>query len=169
MRSEWEQVPANASVGSQLAAHREAEIYWSTKNDPDNSKVSWTPDLRNILLGLIIKYDIDCLVITFMMKSSFYSSVNMYVYYVSHLILVSLNICFRVTLDWHCDVVTRGDMEYFSFPENLHKSSSVSVNNEEIFPVVPSEMRPSVEKKEWPAVWCLSMGNVVFFFWCRVQ
>ena len=61
MRSEWEQVPANARVASQLAAHREAEIYWSTKNDPDNSKVSWTQDLRNILLGLIIKYDVDCL------------------------------------------------------------------------------------------------------------
>ena len=48
------------------------------------------------------------------------------------------SVCFLVVeLKLWC-VLNRGDMEYFSFPENLHRSSSVSVNNEEIFPVVPS-------------------------------
>ena len=50
----------------------------------------------------------------------------------------AMSICFLVVeLKLWC-VLNRGDMEYFSFPENLHRSSSVSVNNEEIFPVVPS-------------------------------
>lgn len=56
-------------------------------------------------------------------------------------------------------------MEYFSFPENLHRSSSVSVNNEEIFPVVLS-LRNATKCWEEGVTSCLSLGNNVLLILC---